>query len=121
MPIIHLTGPANSGKSLLANSMRNTHIGTSKPEEGVYKGFLLVDEDQDGEPRYLLEKLMLGGSLGERAGQGDPVPQAADTIAWKDDITAIFVNDKIAVLDDIEELAPGFIKKFGPVRKMALA
>lgn len=121
MAIINITGPAKSGKTLMANSMRNTHIGQSDPENGRYNGFLLVDEDQEGEPRYLLEKLILGDSLGVQAGVGDAVPQSADSIRWKNDPTVVFIGDKISVLADLEALAPGFTAMFGPVRTLALA
>lgn len=114
MAIIHITGPAKSGKSLLANSMRNTQIGNGK-------GALLVDDTQDGEARYLLEKLVVGIPLGEKSGEGPAVPRPAADIPWKDDPVIIFVGDKIALLDEFEKIAPGFTKMFGPVREMALA
>jgi hypothetical protein len=119
MAIIHITGPKKSGKSLLANSIRNTHIGQSAVAEGRINGALLVDDTQTGEPRYLLEKLMLGESLG-KPGVGEPVPKPAESIAWKSDATTIFVGDKIEMLADFEALAPGFTAKFGPVRTISL-
>lgn len=120
MPIIHITGPKKSGKSLLANSLRNTAIGQSNPAEGIFKGALLVDDSQNGEPRYLLEKLILGESLGVTPGVGDAIPRTAKDIKWKDDPLVVFVGDKIKLLAEFEKLAPGFTKMFGPVSKMAL-
>lgn len=119
MAIIHIEGPKKSGKSLMANAMRNTHIGQSQPEEGVIKGALLVDDNQTGEPRYLLEKLMDGDILGERPGVGEAIPRKVSDIKWKADVTVIFVGDKIDLLAEFEELVPGFTKAFGPVTKLA--
>lgn len=105
MPIIHIKGPKKSGKSLLANSLRNSSIGQGK-------GALLVDDTQDGDPRHLLEKIIVAVPLTE--------PTSADKIPWKPDPVIVLVGDKISVLEDFEALAPGFLKKFGPVRVMAL-
>jgi len=113
MPILHITGPAKSGKSLMANNLRNNHINQGN-------GALLVDDSQTGEPRYLLEKLMLGESLGE-PGMGPPVPRPASKITWKADPLVIVVGDKIAIMDEFEKLAPGFKKMLGPVKKMAMS
>lgn len=119
MAIIHITGPARSGKSLFGNALRNTHIGQSRPADGVVNGALLVDDTQDGEARYLLEKLIDGEALG-RPGVGPAVPRAASEIPWKNDVLVIFVGDRIALLDEFEAIAPGFTAMFGPVREMAL-
>ena len=121
MSIIHIVGPAQSGKSLIANSMRNTHIGKSQPADGIFYGALLVDDTHEGEPRYLLEKLLLGGSLGALAGDGPARPQSADKVKWKTETLVIFVNDKIELLENFEELAPGFTKMFGPVKRMGMS
>jgi hypothetical protein len=132
MPIMHITGPKKSGKSLLANSMRNTQI-----TNGL--GALLVDEDQEGEPRYLLEKIVAGVSLGKEAGFGPAVPRPAADVPWKgwtapiltedgisetefirQDPLIIFVGDKISLLDEFELITPGFLELFGPVREMKI-
>lgn len=134
MPIIHITGPAKSGKSLLGNGLRNQAIGRSTPavldesgaeiEPAKIYGALLVDDSQSGEPRYLLEKLMAGGHLGadpKVAGEGPAVPRPATAIEWKLEPLVIFVGAKIALLAEFEALAPGFTEMFGPVRAMGLA
>jgi hypothetical protein len=110
--IIHITGPAASGKSLLANSLRNQAIS-----EG--RGALLVDDTQDGEVRYLLEKIVAGASLGPVPGMGEAIPQPAAAIPWKADPSIILVGDKIGLLGEFEALAPGFTELFGPVRTLS--
>lgn len=114
MPIIHITDPAHSE---FAATLRSAHL--SKPAvDGVPMGALIVNEGQDGEPRYLLEKLMFGEALGT-PGTGDPVPKPADQIAWKNDPLVVLVGNQIEMLDEFEALAPGFTKKFGPAQTFA--
>lgn len=121
MTIMHITGPAKSGKSLLGNALRDRAISKSKPD-GITTPFgaLLVDDTQTGEPRYLLEKLMDGDFLSEKAGTGPAIPREAKDIKWKIDPVVILVGDKIRLLDEFEKLAPGFTEMFGPVSKLAL-
>jgi len=114
MPIIHITGPAKSGKSLMGNSMRNTQISNGK-------GALLVDDTQEGEARYLLEKLIDGDHLGAISGDGPAIPRPAKDVNWKPEPAIIFVGDKIKLLDEFEKIVPGFTKMFGPVRSLDLA
>jgi hypothetical protein len=113
MPITHITGSPNSGKSLLANSMRNTAISNGR-------GALLVDDTNDGEARYLLEKIVAGASLGLEPGRGPATVTAARDIPWKPDPAIIIVGDKIEMLAEFEEIAPGFIEMFGPVKTLDL-
>lgn len=117
MGIIHITGPKKAGKSLLANSLRNTHIAKStratEGEEGTVYGALLVDDTQEGEPRFLLEKLLDGLALTP----GLP----AEEYIWKEDPQIIFVGDKIDLLEEFEELIPGLTEKLGPVRTLPLS
>lgn len=123
MPIIHIEGPAKTGKSLIANSMRNSHIAQSTAEvrdeagklvsPAAIRGALLVDDTQAGEPRHLLEKLIIGDALTQ--------PRPAKEIPWKADPLVIVVGKKAAILDEFEKLAPGFVKMFGPVTKMGTA
>jgi hypothetical protein len=124
MGIIHITGPKKSGKSLLANSMRNTHIGKSTratdEEAGKVFGALVVDDTQEGEPRFLVEKLLDNESLGTVPGGGETTSRKADELRWKEDPMIIFVGDKIKLLDEFEELVPGLTKKLGPVRTLPM-
>ena len=125
--IYHITGPKKSGKSHMGNALRNTHIGKSTPvgadpanPDGVIYGALLVDDTQDGESRYLLEKLVDGESFGPNPGMEPTVPKPAKDVKWKKEPMLIFVGDKIEVLKDFEKLAPGFTKMFGPVVTLPL-
>jgi hypothetical protein len=112
-----IEGPAKSGKSALANSLRNRHIGRGLDEKaGVFHGALLIDEDQDGEPRHLLEKLIHGMAL-----PGDGTPVNAKEIPWKADPQVVIVGKKQEkLLDEFEKLIPGFKAKVGPVKRLKL-
>ncbi len=100
MSIVIITGGKGSGKSLVANALRNSAIRDGR-------GALLVDDNQDGEHIHLLEKLSL---------QKIEPGTEADKIEWKKDPTIILVGKKAgATLDAFEKIAPGVKKKFGPV------
>jgi hypothetical protein len=105
MTILIIEGPPKSGKSLLANSMRNTAISSGR-------GALLIDDHADGEARYHLEKIIKGDQLVP----GTP----ADEINWKKEPQVILVNSGEKRLAEFEELVPGFTAKFGPVSRMKL-
>ena len=118
-----IEGPAKSGKSAMANSLRNNHIGNGgpfTPDKGTDwrpNGVLLIDEDQEGEPRHLIEKLLHGEAL---PADGTPVP--ASKLDWKADPQVIIVGKKQEkLLDEFEKLVPGFAKKVGPVKRLKLA
>lgn len=117
-----IEGPKKSGKTAMANAMRNAHIGKSEPfSEKVAKdwrphGALLIDEDEKGEPRHLLEKLIHGMAL-----PSDGSPVDAKHIPWKTDPQVVIVgkgNEKL--LDEFEKLVPGFKAKVGPVKRLKL-
>lgn len=117
-----IEGPAKSGKTALANSMRDQHISTGGPLLPDAKkgwkpnGSLLVDEDQDGDPRHLLEKLLHGDAL-----PTDGSPVKAEQLNWKNDPQVIVVGKKQEkLLDTFEKLVPGFAKKVGPVKRLKL-
>lgn len=98
--IFHIEGPAKSGKSTVADAIRNSQIAQGR-------GALLADEQTDGEPIPLLEKLIAGDAL-------EP-GTAASKIKWKKQGAVILVGAKVVMLDEFEALAPGFAKQFGPV------
>lgn len=100
MSIIFITGTPGSGKTTLANALRNNQISNKK-------GALLIDEANDGDPVPLLEKILNGVAL--RPG----VP--ANEQAWKPDCSVIFVGAQSSMLDTFEMLAPGFAALHGPV------
>lgn len=102
MPITIITGPAKSGKSRLANALRNSQITNGK-------GALLVDDTNDGEIKPLLEKLLVGVELPKKP------PADLATLPWKDDPLVIVVGAKASILDEFEARLPGFKKFFGPV------
>lgn len=106
MTIMHIKGPPKSGKSLLANSLRNTALTERR-------GALLIDDHADGEAQHHLEKIIAGGAF---------VPgTAADAVSWKSDSPAvILVNSGIDRLDEFEAICPGFMAKFGPVTTLTL-
>lgn len=98
MSIVLITGPAGSGKSLIANAMRNNQIAHGNAA-------LLVDEGQDGDPIPLLEKIIDGQPLTAKT------PFA--NIPWKRDPMVILVGDKAEMLDVFEDLVPGFTAGMG--------
>ena len=105
--IFHIEGPAKSGKSTIANAIRNDLINHKR-------GALLLDEQTEGEPIHLLEKLI---------DSADPFEAgtAASKTKWKKDGVVIAVGKQIALIDELEKLAPGFKKQFGPVSKVTLS
>lgn len=104
-------GPAKSGKTWLANALRNKALSTKA-------GALLVDEDQTGAPADLLAKLLIDMSADDAFGD-KRVPVAS--LPWKKDPTIVFVGKKEKLLADFEVLVPGFTKKFGPVLEVKVA
>jgi hypothetical protein len=101
MPIVIIQGQPASGKTTIANALRNNAISNKR-------GALMVDERSDGEPRYLLEKILAGVALRP----GEP----ADQQKWKPDCTVVLVGDAAAAqLDEFEALAPGFAALHGPI------
>jgi hypothetical protein len=108
MPITVINGPAKSGKSRLANALRNSQITNGK-------GALLVDDTNDGEIKPLLEKLLVGIELPRKP------PADLSTLPWKDDPLVIVVGAKAGILDDFEAALPGFKKFFGPVTTLTTA
>jgi len=86
---------------VLANSVRNSQIGQGK-------GALILRAGETGEPRHLLEKIIVAEALPE---DGTPVP-AAD-VPWKDDATVLLVGGAESFLAAFEALVPGFNELFG--------
>lgn len=112
MAITIIKGPAKSGKTELANALRNSHIGKSDPEKGVIKGALLIDDTCDGDLKPLIEKLLRGDEL------PDEPPANLKKLNWKDDPLIILVGEKQGMLKQLEEALPGFAAFFGPVRTL---
>lgn len=113
MPITIIKGPAKSGKSALGNALRNSHIGRSRPDEGVVMGALLVDDTNDGETKPLLEKLLLEVEL------PDKPPEDLSALPWKAEPLVILIGDKAEpTLKRFEKALPGFTNFFGPVRTL---
>lgn len=99
MSICIIKGPAKSGKTLIARALRNNQISNKK-------GALLIDEDQTGELNIQLEKIIDGANFDAKVWKSLP---------WKLDAMIITVGDKDKVLDEFEEVMPGFKEFFGPV------
>lgn len=102
MAITIINGPAQSGKSRLANALRNSQITQGK-------GALLVDDSCDGEVKPLIEKLLVGVEL-----PAEP-PADLSTLPWKEDCLVILVGWKASMLKSFEKALPGFREFFGPV------
>jgi hypothetical protein len=116
-----IEGPKKSGKTTLANSLRNRHIGQTEPfagqEDWKPHGSLLLDEDTEGEPRHLIEKLLHGGAL-----PADGAPVKAASLNWKAEPSVVIVGKKQEkLLDEFEKLVPGFKVKVGPVKRLKLS
>lgn len=105
MTILLIKGPPKSGKSLLANSLRNTAISQGR-------GAMLIDDHADGEAHIHLEKIIKG----DRFIPGTP----ASEVNWKDGVTVILVNKGEDRLAEFEAICPGFTEMFGPVSTMEL-
>lgn len=106
MSIVIVKGPAQSGKSVIANALRNNQIAFKK-------GALLVDEQTEGDATPLLEKILAGKALQPGV--------AASEQPWKPDTTVILVGERASMLEQFEELAPGFTKLHGPVYTVVTA
>jgi len=102
MSIVVIKGPPKSGKSLIANALRNNQIA-------FRNGALLVDEDQEGDARHLIEKLLVGAPVPE-----NPVADISE-LPWKPRCMVIVVGAKEAILDEFEALVPGFSEAMGPI------
>ena len=104
MSIVKITGPAKSGKTLLANALRNNQVSQKR-------GALLIDEQTEGELVHMVEKIIAGAVLVP----GTP----ADKIPWKPESAVILVGDRASMLSsilyDIEKMVPGFTATHGPV------
>lgn len=103
MAIFLIQGASGTGKSTIANALRNNQVAHKK-------GALIVDEASDAEAKPLLEKLLVGAELPQPAPAG-----WQSKLPWKDSPTVILVGAKAALLDVFEEMLPGFRQKFGPV------
>lgn len=119
-----IEGPKGSGKTTMANAMRNAHIGKTEPfgpdspKNWRPHGLLMIDDDQEGEPRHLIEKLLHGVSL-----PADGTPVDAKKLDWKAEPSVVIVGAGRATkfLEDFEKLVPGFKTKVGPIKRMRLA
>jgi len=105
MAILIIDGPPKSGKSLIANGLRNTAISAGK-------GALLIDDHADGDAIHHLEKIIKA----DKFVSGTP----AEEVNWKPDPQIILVNSGAERLKDFDAICPGFTAKFGPVRRMPL-
>lgn len=100
MSIILIKGPPKSGKSTLANALRNYQIANGR-------GALMVDEAGDADPKALLEKIISAAQL----------PAGADVkaVPWKPNSAVILVGGQDKLLATFEKLVPGFTAYFAPI------
>jgi hypothetical protein len=143
MTILVITGPSQSGKTLIANALRNDQISKGK-------GALLVDEETQGDVEPLLEKIIKGKVLAQLSPTEEQqlaspdrfeLEKAADTldeegnvtaegqyltrplvaatdIPWKEDALIILVGGREADLDAFEERIPGLKEHLGPLLRI---
>ena len=105
MTIIVINGGDKAATSFLANSLRNTAIGSGC-------GALLINDSKDGEAKHLLEKIIDGDVFVE----GTP----AEEVRWKNDPKIILVNSGADRLPELDAICPGFSEKFGPAQYMSI-
>lgn len=131
MGIFVIKGAAKTGKTFLANALRNTHNIQKKGP------VLLLDEDTTAHPLRLLEKLLAapipleGVTIASPDGNKDKargvvnLEDAPGNAVWDvDDLTfkpgeplIVVVGDKgRAMLDRIEKWVPGFQARMGSTR-----
>ena len=101
MAIYLIDGQEKSGKTYLANTLRNMQIHCRK-------GAILLDENATGHISALLEKILVGITMPESNEKWKEWP-------WKPDSMIILVGNSAKFLDVCEELLPGFTEFFGPV------
>lgn len=122
--MIHIIeGAVKSGKTALANSLRNAAISAGQ-------GALMIDDyDPQSDPKmqahplHLAEKIVSEVALHIMTKDG-PIMRpglTVDDIPWKVDPVIVVVGKHgQKKLAEIEALLPGFKSKFGPVKKIAL-
>ena len=109
MSIMIISGPKGSGKSTLANALRNEQIRNGK-------GALLVDDDQEGEIKPLVEKLLKGVEF-----PVDDPPKDLKSLPWKDNPMLIVVEGKRKFFEELEDFCPGLAKIFGSASRLDLS
>ena len=107
MSIIKITGPKGSGKSLIAEALRNSQVPAKK-------GALLIDEqtDTNGNLEIHLEKIIIAAKFDKAKWKDLP---------WKRDSMIILVGNKTSLLDEFEVMMPGFKEFFGPVSTIQMS
>lgn len=129
MGIFVIKGPAKSGKTFLANALRNTQNIQKKGP------VLLLDETTDGHPLRLLEKMLAspmpldGITIPSPDGKKEKakgivnLEDTPDDAMWDLEELAFKPGDPLiivvgekgqAILDKIEDWVPGFQEKMGP-------
>jgi hypothetical protein len=106
--IVIIQGPPKSGKTQLANSLRNAQIS-------MKKGALLIDEDTQGEIKPLVEKILIGVELPPK----ENIPADLKELPWKPESMVILVGERAdSALQALEDAVPGFTAFHGPVNRM---
>lgn len=121
--IHYIEGPANSGKTALANSLRSAAISAGK-------GALMIDDydphsdpAKQAHPLHLAEKIVAGAPLHVRTPKGPALRPGltVDNIPWKSSPVIVVVGAHgEKKLEEIEAVLPGFVDRFGPVKKITL-
>lgn len=97
MSFIRINGPAKSGKTVIANALRNYYITQRR-------GVLLIDENNPAETKDLVAKLVT-----KEVSDWTKI----DLLPWKLDPVIIVIGAQTDRLVEIENIVPGFAKKFG--------
>jgi len=103
MSIIVINSSDPNANEVIATSIRNSQISQGK-------GALIVRAGADHERRHQLEKIIVAKAL---PSDGTPVP--AENIPWKPDSTVVVMSSDLFVLEEFEELVPGFKEALGPI------
>lgn len=102
MSIVIIKGKPETGKTLIANALRNNQISNKH-------GALLIDEGSEGDTDILLEKIIVGVNVPVEA------PKDLKDIPWKPNAMVILIGEKVEMLDVFEARLPGFKKHFAPI------
>lgn len=106
MPIIKIKGGAGSGKTMLATALRNTQINQRKGCLVLDDDTRVIDPEGNSLKERLLEKIIDGAAFDADNWKNLP---------WKKDTLIIAINEREALIDEFEQLMPGFTEMMGPV------
>lgn len=107
MAIFIIEGGNATTRREKADELRNAAVSAER-------GCLLVADDQDGDPRRQLEKVIFAVPLPDTG----TIP--AEEIPWKVDPVIILCGKQKKMLEVFEKIAPGFNERMGAVEIIKL-